>query len=84
MKKEELISPGSAVKEIRYVSGPDVWVPEENNYDLIVSSMMTHHANDEEALFRKYLRSLQPDGALVGTSFVDGTLKELYWAYLMA
>ena len=27
---------------------------------------------------------MKPDGALVGTSFVEGTLKELYWAYLLA
>lgn len=62
------------MKEVRYVSGPDLWIPEDNCYDLLISSLESYHSNDEEDLLKKYLRSLVPDGALVGTSFVEGTL----------
>jgi NADH dehydrogenase [ubiquinone] 1 alpha subcomplex assembly factor 5 len=34
-------------------------------------------------LLSKYLRTLKPDGALVGSAFAEGSLSELYWAYLM-
>ena len=52
------------------MSNADSWLPEENMYDLTVSCCRLHQVNDQEEMFRKYLRCLQPDGALVGTSFV--------------
>jgi SAM-dependent methyltransferase len=81
---EHLLQGGLGVREVRHISGPDSWIPEEQYFDLLISSLQTHHANDQEDLFRKYIRSLKPDGALVGTNFVEGTLRELYWAYLLA
>jgi hypothetical protein len=35
-------------------------------------------------MFKKYEKSLKPDGAVVGTTFVEGTLRELYWSYILA
>jgi hypothetical protein len=35
-------------------------------------------------MLTKYLRTLQPDGALIGCAMVEGTLSELHWSYLMA
>ena len=32
----------------------------------------------------KYIRTLQPDGAIVGCTLGEGTLSELNWAYLLA
>jgi hypothetical protein len=44
----------------------------------------SHHWNSEEEMFKKYEKSLKPDGAVVGTTFVEGTLRELYWSYILA
>jgi 2-polyprenyl-3-methyl-5-hydroxy-6-metoxy-1,4-benzoquinol methylase len=61
-----------------------MWLPEEDQYDLLLTSMEMHHCNSEEDLLRKYIRTLQPDGALVGCTLAEGTLTELHWAYSMA
>lgn len=72
------------VREVRYMETADMWLPEEDRFDLLISCLHSHHANSEQELLRRYHRTLQPDGALVGCSLVEGTLHELYWAYLMA
>ena len=51
---ENLIGREGSVKEIRYVEGGDGWLSEEDSFDLLVSSLRTHHANDCETLFTKY------------------------------
>lgn len=63
---------------------PDDWINAPDSFDLIISCLQLHHSNSEEELFKKYLTTLKPDGALLGSCFTEGTLKELYWAYLMA
>lgn len=72
------------MKEVRYVSNADGWLPEEDEFDLLLTALTSHHATSEEDLFGKYLRTLKPDGALIGSSFAEGTLSQLYWSYLLA
>jgi NADH dehydrogenase [ubiquinone] 1 alpha subcomplex assembly factor 5 len=80
---ENLLEEGK-VKEVRYVENSDAWLYEEDSFDLLLTSLTTHHANYEEEIFRKYQRTLKPDGALIGSTVAEGTLAELYWAYLLA
>ena len=65
----EALLQGGKVKEVRYVENADGWLAEEDQFDLVVTALATHHANSEEELFAKYLRTLKPDGALVGSTF---------------
>jgi NADH dehydrogenase [ubiquinone] 1 alpha subcomplex assembly factor 5 len=69
---------------VRYVDNADGWLAEEEQFDLLLTALVAHHANFEEDLFAKYLRTLKEDGALIGSTFAEGTLSELYWSYLLA
>ena len=59
------------------------FVRKDNQYDLIVSCLEGHHGSFDEKM-KDYMESLQPDGAIVGCTWAENTLKELNWAYMMA
>ena len=49
---------------------------------MIVTCLEGHHGH-LDANISGYLDSLQPDGALVGCTWAENTLKELRWAYMI-
>ena len=49
----------------------------EEEFDLIVSTMSLHWINDLDSAFRRYLKSLEPDGIFVSASLGGDSLQEM-------
>lgn len=62
----------------------ELWPFAEDQIQLIVSNLHLHHVNDISVAMIRWLKSMEPDGALVGSIIGGETLQELRISYTLA
>ena len=67
----------AGAKAVGVTMEEDSWPFPENYFDLIVNNLQLHWVNNVHTACTGWLKSLQPDGALIGAAMGGDTLQEL-------
>ena len=72
-----LIPKSSPIKVTGLFLDEEFWAFPENYFDLIINNLQLHWINQVHSTVEKWLKSLKPDGALIGVALGGDSLQEL-------
>ena len=62
----------------------ELWPFKDESLDLVVTNLSLHQSNDLSTSFQRILKSLKPDGIMIGHAYGERTLQELKNVLMMA